>query len=497
MSQDTIVRTSKALYLHECVNDTLADLSSSFNVKFYKIGETSYMLGGLRSLTLSKNNNIDLITIIDSSTNDYNLSSPNNINYRTNDKAVINYLRNHFKDIFANIPKKVFDKLGIKDGATEMFAIKDIYTHDQIKTFVTEAYNYCVNNCATIENKETAQKQEIEKLKNEFVVSQRLIDKTNIIYDTLDQYDKGAKILLIRQFCDTFVTELLTRGFNVYNLIDNSNANIVVSNRFSNKLHVNKNITPGLIDSGEHMKKEIEKLADENFDLIIANPPYSCGSKIIDACRPLNATMVVLAPGSIYSDYQLSTYVSKITTMPDIDFPGATIRDVTIATLMPTTQNKLDYNTEFVMYRYDKDLIPFVKENIKHITNNNRLCSGGDAVKLDQLNIDTQFVVPGRVFDNGVQKRANATDINFNLYFKIVKEKYGCGLLNFSTKKEKLNFATFWYTNPVMQKLIKSVHSSSLRPEINNIIPHINYSVDRDYEHLTIEDLMKILEEES
>lgn len=45
-----------------------------------------------------------------------------------------------------------------------------------------------------------------------------------------------------------------------------------------------------------------------------------------------------------------------------------------------------------------------------------------------------------------------------------------------------------------MNKLIKSLHKTS--GSIQKAIPPIDWSVDRDYEHLTYEDLLDIMKEE-
>ena len=494
MSKD-IVRTSKTLYLHRLYNEILDDYCDTNNVFVYKIGETDYDNGGLRRVALGKNNSANLDTLIDSCSHECPLYHPTAIDKRFTDRCVINRIKETHGDIFRDPPRKVFKTLGITDGLTEIFTVDKKYSTEDVRKIVLQEYNYCKNNGPYIKNKETAEEQEINKLKNTYVVSQKLVDDTNLIYDAVEKLPVGSKILMLRQFSNSFITELLTRGFLVYNMIDNINASVEISSRFMN-YRLNKNITAGVVDQGADMKNSVNEL-NTTFDLMIANPPYNVGGGVIEACRKYCKESVVLAPGSIYGEFDLSKHVKKIKPVSN-EFNNAVIKNLTIALLDNNTNNNLDYITEFIQFRYDSTIKNFVNENIKHITDSNKIQRGGDNVLLESLDINNVFVVSGRVFDNGGHTKASATDRLFNLEFRIEnKKKYGCGLLKFNSRAEKLNFSRFYYLNPIMNQLITGAHCSGLTPEINNVVPHIDWSVDRDYEHLTLDDLINILKEEN
>ena len=65
----------------------------------------------------------------------------------------------------------------------------------------------------------------------------------------------------------------------------------------------------------------------------------------------------------------------------------------------------------------------------------------------------------------------------------------------FNSDIEKENFNIFWYKNPLLNNLIKGLNKRS--GTCKAAIPNIDYSIDRDYEHLTLEDIMQILKEEN
>lgn len=307
-----------------------------------------------------------------------------------------------------------------------------------------------------------------------------------------DNLRKDAKILVVNDYALECVYELLRREFtNITILVTHDRVMHTVLdclNRYY-KLPVSIKI----IELPEVCKM------NEKFDLMIANPPYSCGNAVINKCLPFCKQAVVLMPGSCYKQKELFKHVRRINTTDSSIFKSdaASVVDVTVA-LLDTNVRDISYDNDFILYRYDKEIIPFVKQNQMAKLQYTKVLPGGDNLDLTTLNIETNFVLSARVLDDGVHTNPLSIDYQFNLLRKIPeKHTYGCGVIKFPSSNCKNNFSNFWYKNPTMNILLCGAHSSGVRTEINNLIPRIDWSVDRDYEHLTLDDLINILNEEN
>ena len=64
----------------------------------------------------------------------------------------------------------------------------------------------------------------------------------------------------------------------------------------------------------------------------------------------------------------------------------------------------------------------------------------------------------------------------------------------FKNAIEKTHFCNFWYHNPLQDSLLHGLHKASGKP--TDAIPNIDWSVDRDYEHLTYDELLNIMKSE-
>lgn len=312
--------------------------------------------------------------------------------------------------------------------------------------------------------------------------------------EAVDIYSKkrDIKIAVLNDFALEATIELLRLDFcNISHIITDENIMDWVEEQFISAYKCPVEVPL--------IKFEELKLLKPEFDLIIANPPYSIGGTLIDACLPYCEKAVVIMPGSCFQHKNLYKKASSITRTEDKAFidTGAIVAD-TIVAVLDKEERDIDYNKDFILYRYDESIIPFVKlnassKNIEAEYSTN----GGPPRELSKWNIETDFLIPSRIFDDGVHTDPNATDYQWNVNGVMSKKTYSCGLLRFKNRECKSNLARFWYKNSLMDKLVTGAHSSSLRVELFNLIPKIDYSVERDYEHLTLEDLIKILKEEN
>ncbi len=500
MSKD-IVRTSKTLYLHRLYNEILDDYCDTNNVFVYKIGETDYDNGGLRRVALGKNNSANLDTLIDSCSHECPLYHPTAIDKRFTDRCVINRIKETHGDIFRDPPRKVFKTLGITDGLTEIFTVDKKYSTEDVRKIVLQEYNYCKNNGPYIKNKETAEEQEINKLKNTYVVSQKLIDDSTLLYDVISNYSSGTKILMIRQFSNSFVTELLTRGFIVYNLIDNVKAQVEISTRFKNYI-LNTNITAGIIDKGEDMKKAINDL-NSTFDIAIINPPYSCGSKIINSTLEVAKKVVALAPFNCYKLENQWQHVEDCQIVDETAFSSASIakRALAVSVLSSKTNNNYTWDEFKAEFKTSPKYRHYYRLNAMSKINVDARCNMDVPISLEST-----FMISARAAEDGVHTTTNCFDYHYNVLRDISDDKlplnnykgntqWGFTPYRLKDSKSKDNLTTFWYKNPLMNELLKNSGESSSSYAI--ALPRIDWSVDRDYEHLTLDDLINILKEEN
>ena len=239
---------------------------------------------------------------------------------------------------------------------------------------------------------------------------------------------------------------------------------------------------------------------EQKFDLIISNPPFSIGNDVIRTCLPYCEEAVVLMPSSKYKRKNLHWNVREIFSPSEgskiFVSENATVVDITIARLT-NEKIKTDYDKQFVLYRYDPLVIKFVKENIKIPLSYMKFRLGVATRDLRTISLEKTFVMSARVLNNGVSRSPTASDYVFN-YLKKIPENptYSCAIINFPSEICKDNFAEFWYKNPIMNILLTGVHSSGIRTELHNLIPRIDWSVDRDYEHITYDDLLEIMKDE-
>lgn len=239
------------------------------------------------------------------------------------------------------------------------------------------------------------------------------------------------------------------------------------------------------------------------FDLIIANPPYSCGSDVIDTSIKLCSKLVVLAPFNCYKKNKLFTHIESCKIITSSDFDAAISKgQLSCCVLSSSSNNGTKTWDEFkALYKTSEKYRDFYKLNAKKKSN-----IDSRANMEVPINIETTFMISSRVGDNGVHKTTECLDYRYNVLKNLPTEElplnsymghvqYGFTPYRLSSSIEKTNLATFWYKNPLMHDLIKNSGESSCCFAL--ALPKINWAIDRDYEHLTIDDLMKILEEEN
>ena len=255
--------------------------------------------------------------------------------------------------------------------------------------------------------------------------------------------------------------------------------------------------------------KDLEK--DMKFDLGIHNPPYDMGNKIISDVISLCSEHTVLMPVSQYKAKNLYKHITSLKLVDPKAFKDASIQnDLSLAKLIPQEINQT-YEDLKIHNIYDQSYVDFYEMNSKLTKNKNFIRPNwtGDQDKFDKEAKDF-FNKPERsryfcftrraVLDGAHELDSDAFDVLWNVKKDIsnVTKVSSYSLYEFETEKACENFTKFFYAGGktgLMTKLTWGLKSSggSLLPAI----PQLDWSRDRDYEHMTYEELLKYMREDN
>ena len=255
---------------------------------------------------------------------------------------------------------------------------------------------------------------------------------------------------------------------------------------------------------------KLQEMFSMKFDVIISNPPYAIGNELTKAIVDnVDFDMFVnLMPVSKYKAKELYKQVSAIESAEDT-FDDAAVGDSLTIAVLRKNANVYNNYQELEFMKMDPRYIEFYKLNSKithYSLDKAALYSNAPkkAVIDTTKNIKASFAITSRtVLDGTHQKDKGAFDIEWNInHSKTFEDIHiapqgGCtvGIIYFDTEIEQNNLCRFWYDNPLMNNLLKGMNKSSGSCRL--AIPSIDYSKERDYEHLTLDDIMNILREEN
>lgn len=111
------------------------------------------------------------------------------------------------------------------------------------------------------------------------------------------------------------------------------------------------------------------------------------------------------------------------------------------------------------------------------------------------FNIETTVALGVRISGDGGIHDDSAFDTKYNVYNRCEDKPTYCDFIFLHSPTEKKNMVRYLYENPISAKLIHGLNKDC--GTVKEAIPHIDWSIDRDYEHLTLEDLINILKEEN
>lgn len=311
----------------------------------------------------------------------------------------------------------------------------------------------------------------------------------------VENLKKDAKILVVNDYALECVYELLKRDFtNITILVTHERIMHTVSsclNRYY-KFPVSIEII------------EFPEVCEMNkkFDLMIANPPYSCGNDVVTNCLHYCCKSVVLMPSSKFRNKKLYQHVKTYIPVSKNYFEDATVGKCNaIATLDENINFEGSWSLFCTENTYDKRYRVFYGLNSDKESTYRFVTLKTTA----ELNPSIDFIFCSRVCANELSKTNKAVDRRYNLlkdysdlsYIPVDSAQHVLKIyvLRLNSEIEKNNFSSYWYNNSLGQELVSGLNKTD--GTISDAIPKINWSIDRDYEHLTLDDLINILKEEN
>lgn len=252
-------------------------------------------------------------------------------------------------------------------------------------------------------------------------------------------------------------------------------------------------------DGKEQLMEKVKTIKKDEYDLIIANPPYALGNKIVAAFVDKASQSIVLMPIKYYKGKNLYKHILDLQTVDPKAFADAHISEnLNIAQLLPR---------ELAQEWFDVEKQTFDQKYIKFYEINNELNSYYTYIsshkKYNITTPQTHFMITMRTVQNGTHApEGNAADILYNLHnddsYIPMDTHYGspsCAFIDLHSIEAKQHFNEFWYKNQLADNLIRGLHKVSGTAYL--AIPHINWSKDRDYEHCALDDIMEWLDEDN
>lgn len=261
----------------------------------------------------------------------------------------------------------------------------------------------------------------------------------------------------------------------------------------------------------DKLMAEVNKIEKNQFDLIIANPPYQYGNKIISKCVGKAKESIVLMPISCYKGQELYKHVLDLELVDPKQFEDVAItNNLNIARLC---DRKLDQSWEQVeLETFDPKYREFYELNSKcynYAISTYERVPQRSGIKWD-YDINKAFAITARTAQNGVHRidGKGAFDLDANVYnTKTILDtpiwKHADGsdaqaavsYIYFNSTKEKNNLVKFWYYNPLMNTLLKGLNKCG--GDFKIAIPNLDWTKDRDYEHCILDDIMTWIREDN
>lgn len=354
--------------------------------------------------------------------------------------------------------------------------------------------------------------------------SKSILQRIGAMWSSVYSKDAKGKLGLFNHYHGFGSSELVDKILEKsYNIINRKDARIAVMNDFGLEV-ISRLIEDGFTDVCILCTEEnddlyslikfmikcefdfdkivrLETNMSDKFDLVIANPPYEIGNAVITETMKHCEDAVVLMPFDKYKGGKLFQFVVDVDTKHEahrmFDHAAISKGSLPICKLTAVPDKSMNDWTDFKLrYKVDPKYREYYELNQKLPK---RITSANTNIPID---IETTFMISARVGDDGVHSSTDCYDYLYNVTRTLTKDslpmatptQYGFTPYRLNSRIEKDNMSKFWYNNPLMNDLIVCSHEQS--SAMNLFTPRIDFSVERDYEHLTYKELLSIVKEE-
>lgn len=327
-------------------------------------------------------------------------------------------------------------------------------------------------------------------------------------YAELDSLPRDTKIIVVDDLFLEEAAQLLAEGFTNITLVAKEDNK---TNKIPNICYMTMQIRlASVVYNKERVSIRLlkeDEAVQEKFDLCIMNPPFRVAPDIIKSSLDIADKVVCLAPLSKFKRNKAYQQVEKYEVIDAEAFEDATLTDnLIIATLSKNYHNSVGWDEFQIESTNPKYRDFYILNSCNHhyaIDSFSSQLNKRDAAEVtsNSFLITMRTVQNGTHSDDSHDRRWNLEGICDLTNLPLVGggpakgKSYTVGFLLFRTALEHQHFSEFWYKNSLANNLIKGLNKKSGTCKL--ALPKIDWSRDRDYEHLTYEELLKIMREET
>lgn len=337
-----------------------------------------------------------------------------------------------------------------------------------------------------------------------------------------------AKILVFNDLSLIMYNKLLDAGYaqeNIYlcyqdwekpetNMVHKEIMNVYIESNFRDYETILRNYIS--------LEEAIRLSEKTKFDYIIANPPYKLGNAVTRQVMESVAfdSYINLMPAGYYEAQGLFKKVSSVTSVSDY-FEDATAGASLTLCVLHKTDGPFQTYAVFEVEKMDHQFKDYYLKNLnypcRYIYKISTTFPGPKESSMEAAcnyirNVwenekDSTFYLPMRTVQNGTHRTVNCFDYQWNIA-RVLPEKlpvsympsskgtqFTGGFIKNLSEAARVNLCTFWYKNPLCCEILWGLNKTG--GTASTAIPNVDFAKNRDWEHCTLEDLMKWLKEDN
>lgn len=337
-----------------------------------------------------------------------------------------------------------------------------------------------------------------------------------------------AKILVFNDLSLILYNKLLDAGYaqeNIYlcyqdwekpetNMVHKEIMNVYIESNFRDYETILRNYIS--------LEEAIRLSEKTKFDYIIANPPYKLGNNVTrQVMESVNFDSYInLMPASTYRKKELFKNVASVESVGDC-FEDALVGASLILCVLKNDKGPFQTYGVFELAHADLRFKDYYLKNLSYPCRYPyRIVAMFPGPKEDsemaacnyirdvwENEKDSTFYLSMRTVLDGTHGTANCFDYQWNIA-RTLPEKLPVSYMVSATSTQftggfiknlsalaRLNLCRFWYKNPLMSELLWGLNKTL--GTASPAIPNVDFAKERDWEHCTLDDLMKWLKEDN